>query len=81
MIVRVSFFARARDLVGSPSVELDLPDHADIAVLRRELASNWPLLAPLVPTLLFAVADDYALDHVPLSAGVTVSCFPPVSGG
>jgi len=81
MIVPVSLFAKARDLAGAPLVHLELPAGATVARLRDELVSACPPLAPLAPSLLIALNDEYAVDGRVVSPGTSVSCFPPVSGG
>jgi molybdopterin converting factor subunit 1 len=77
----VQLFARARDLAGASCVELDLPEDACVADLRKELSERFPLLAPMLPNLLVAVNTNYANDDAVLSPGCEVACFPPVSGG
>ena len=81
MILDVRLFARARDVVGTEQVELELPDLSRVGDLRNVLAQRFPELSPLVPSLLIAVGNDYADDSRPLAAEDQVACFPPVSGG
>jgi molybdopterin converting factor small subunit len=81
MIVPVSLFAKARDLAGAPLVHLELPPGATVAHLRRELITACPPLAPLAPSLLISLNDEYAVDSRVVPPGTSVSCFPPVSGG
>lgn len=81
MKVAVRFFARARDLVGSEHVDIDLPGGGTIAELRSALGETHPELRPLLSSLLFAIGADYASEETSLSPGEEVVCFPPVSGG
>ena len=81
MTVRVLFFAKARDLAGSPSKELTLDEGATVADLRRALAKAIPALEPLLPRLHVAINNDYAADSDRIPTGAEVACFPPVSGG
>lgn len=81
MKLDVKLFARARDVAGTGSVELDVPETANVADLRRALASKIPPLAPLASKLLIAIDTNYADDAMPVSSGADVACFPPVSGG
>jgi molybdopterin converting factor small subunit len=62
-------------------VHLELPPGATVAHLRRELITACPPLAPLAPSLLIALNDEYAVDGRVVPPGTSVSCFPPVSGG
>jgi molybdopterin converting factor subunit 1 len=79
--VRVRLFAVARELAGTESLVVDVPDPATVAQLRRALADAMPALGPVVPHVLFAVGSQYVSDQHVLSTGVEVACIPPVSGG
>ena len=81
MTVRVLFFARARDLAGTPSQELTLGDGATVADLRHALATAIPALGPVLARLHVAINNDYAADGDVIPRGAEVACFPPVSGG
>ena len=81
MRLNVRLFARARDLAGSDTVELDLPDATRVGDLRLALAERYPALRPLARHLLIAVGTDYATETTPLDPKAEVACFPPVSGG
>ena len=81
MKLEVKLFARARDVAGAGYVELDVPDAANVADLRRALALQVPSLAPLAPQLLIAIGTNYADDTVLVPPNAEVACFPPVSGG
>ncbi len=79
--VTVCLFARARDLVGVPHVEVRLPSVATIGDLRRQLATRYPKLATLVEHSTLAIDDEFADDNHVLSDGQQVAFLPPVSGG
>ena len=81
MRVRVSLFARAKDLAGASSVTLDLPDGATIGQLRRRLAEEQPALAVLLQRSALAVNDEFAEDETILPPGADAALLPPVSGG
>lgn len=81
MRVTVKLFARAKDLAGTPRVELDLVDGSRVHDLKSRLAAECPALAPLVPNLLTAIGTEYAADDALLTMNSDVACFPPVSGG
>ena len=80
-MLRVKLFAKARELVGSPDIEITWEDGESVAVLRERLVESYPQLLPLVPRLLVAVNNDYAPDTATLKSFDEVACFPPVSGG
>lgn len=81
MNVTVKLFARAKDLAGAETVEVELPVNATIGDLRTQLRERFPNLATLAPALLFAQGTDYADDGTPIDPQAELACFPPVSGG
>lgn len=81
MKLNVKLFARAKDIAGSATVEVELDDSATVAALRERLVTQFPGLKPMAASLLIAVGNDYADDSMVLSESADVACFPPVSGG
>ena len=81
MKLRVQLFARARDLVGSGSVTLDVPEGATVAQLRWRLAEDQPILAALLERSVLAVDNEFAEENSILPAGAEIALLPPVSGG
>lgn len=81
MKLTVLLFAAARDAVGQTRLEVELSESATVAELKQRLADQFASLQPLLPHLLVAVDNHYVSDDAPLSPGVEVACFPPVSGG
>lgn len=77
----LKLFARARDLAGSPTLELDLPEAATAADLRVALGEQVPALQPILPSLLIAVGNDYASPSTQVAGRTDLAVFPPVSGG
>lgn len=81
MKLDVKLFARAKDLAGAGTVQLELAEHAKVADLRKALAERIPALSSLAPKLLVAVGTEYADDGMTVNPALEVACFPPVSGG
>lgn len=81
MQLTVNLFARAKDLAGSDTITVELPDEATVAEFKTAMAEQCPSLAPIVAHLHVAIGTDYANDATVLDASSQVSCFPPVSGG
>jgi molybdopterin converting factor small subunit len=82
-LVRVLAFAGARDVIGSPELELDptsLPSATAGGVLAA-LMGRWPALAPYEKSLRVAVNGVYAALDEPVAAGDEVAIIPPVAGG
>lgn len=80
-MLQVKLFARARQIVGSPQIEIPWSDGQPVRTLKQELAERHPSLASLIPSLLVAVNNDYAADDATIRSSDEVACFPPVSGG
>ena len=81
MKVQVKLFAVAAEKAGAATIDLNLPERATIADLRRQLAEECPALQPLVKHFLFAVNAEFAADSAELPSACEVACIPPVSGG
>ena len=81
MIVRMNLFALAKEICGASSLELTVPEQAQISDVRRALVSTYPAFAPLMSSAMFAIDTEYVSDDFPLNEGVQVACILPVSGG
>jgi molybdopterin converting factor subunit 1 len=81
MTLTVHLFARARELVGSDAVAVELPPASTVADLRRALAGRFPTLAGLLERSAVAVNHDFADNEHTLRSGDEVAVIPPVSGG
>ena len=81
MRVQVRLFALARDRAGREVLDVELPERAVVADLRRAVARECPALAPLLPSSLVAIDAEYARDDQTVAAGSSVALIPPVSGG
>jgi molybdopterin converting factor subunit 1 len=81
MRVRVLLFARAKDLAGTASLEVELPDGATVAELRRALAELSPRLREFLPRCAVAIGGEFAEEGAVLAEGDEVAWLPPVSGG
>jgi molybdopterin synthase catalytic subunit len=79
MIVR--FFARAREVVGVDSCQLDLPAGSLVRDLQRRLLEEYPGLAELLKHSAIAVDRKLASADVAISNDTEVAVLPPVSGG
>ena len=79
--MRVLLFARARELAGVESIDVNLPPRATVADLRASLANQCERIARLVEKSAIAVNNEYAADATLLPAGAEVALLPPVSGG
>jgi molybdopterin converting factor subunit 1 len=81
MRVTVRLFARLRDIAGASELTRDLASGATIAAVWRQLAVEFPDLAPYERSISSAVNADYARMDRELRDGDEVAFLPPVSGG
>ncbi|GAC1479288.1 MAG: molybdenum cofactor biosynthesis protein MoaE [Candidatus Dormibacteria bacterium] len=80
MNVRVVLFAKPRELVGKPNVDLALPVGATAADAWNQLSSRYDL-GPLPRSFRCAVNSEYAGWEDALKDGDELAVIPPVSGG
>ena len=81
MKVKVLFFATLRDIVGTKSLDMDVPARATVAELKAQLIKTYPKLAGMQTSMMVAVNHEYAADEHVIPAGAEIAIFPPVSGG
>jgi MoaE-MoaD fusion protein len=80
MNVRVVLFAKPRELVGQPNVDLALPTGATAADAWNQLSNRYDL-GPLPRSFRCAVNSEYAGWEDALKDGDELAVIPPVSGG
>ncbi len=81
MKVRLRFFASLRERLHMSETEWTLPEGATIDELWAALCAEHPDLAPLGPSMSFAVNREYVERSQRISDGDEVALIPPVSGG
>lgn len=81
MLLNIRLFARAKDLAGSGTISVEVPDQANVGDLKSSLLDQYPALEPVIRNLHVAIGTDYANDTAVLDESQSISCFPPVSGG
>jgi MoaE-MoaD fusion protein len=81
MTIRVKLFSIARERAGMDSVEVMLPEDADVAQLRLALCKACLPLATVLPICRVAMDQAYVEDDAKVIEGVEVAVLPPVSGG
>lgn len=79
--VTLLFFANLKDLAGTRTGEIDLPDQATVSELRQVVAENYPGLERALPSAIVAINREFAEDEDTVPAEAEVAIFPPVSGG
>ncbi len=81
MTLTVKLFAAMRDLAGSDTVEVELPDGTTVGDLRREVAKQIPLARTLLLRSNIAVNHEAVENEHVLSPSDECAVIPPVSGG
>jgi molybdopterin synthase catalytic subunit len=81
MKVRVLLFARLKELVGSDSVEMEVPEGATLGDLWRRIQTVTPSLQAFPHPPLMARNLEYAGADTPLTGDEEVAFLPPMSGG
>lgn len=81
MHVQVRLFAILRDAASVGDVRLELSEPATVASVAGPLVERFPLLAPYLSRVAYAVNCNYAAPTTELREGDEVALIPPVSGG
>ena len=81
MRLEVRTFGGLAERAGLATLVVELPDGADVALLRHVVAAEHPALATLMPRVAVSVDLELADDTTPLSTGQEVALLPPVAGG
>jgi molybdopterin converting factor subunit 1 len=81
MMVKVLFFAAAREIAGTAAMELSLEDDATVGQLKQTLVEQFPGLFHVLGHSTIAVDRDYANSERTLYHGAEVAVLPPSSGG
>lgn len=80
-MVKILFFARSREIVGTSEIEKDLPEGTTSFQLLDILYRDFPELEELRHCLVLAVNQEYCRKSVILNPGDEVALIPPISGG
>lgn len=79
MRVSVLLFAALREALGTPQIEIDVPESARVRDVLEQLRSNHPTLAGR--RFAIALNRSYGTEDQMLSEGDQIALIPPVSGG
>lgn len=81
MRVTVRLFARLRDIARADELTRDVAPGATVGSVWRQLAGEFPDLAPYERTISSAVNLDYVRMDRAVADGDEIAFLPPVSGG
>jgi molybdopterin synthase catalytic subunit len=79
--ISLQLFASVREAVGQRNLCIEMREGTTLSDLKERLATDYPHVAPLLKTTVFAMDDDYVSADQPLHDGAAVALIPPVSGG
>lgn len=79
--VKVLFFGRLKELVGSQQDCVDFPSDTTIEQLFAEYVRQIPELAKYRSSVVASRNQEFAAWNTPLHSGDEVAFLPPVSGG
>lgn len=77
----VLFFASVAQKAGVRSLSLPLEAGDTVARVRDRVVARFPQLESSLPTLLYALNEEYVRESAEVPAGATLALIPPVSGG
>jgi molybdopterin converting factor subunit 1 len=81
MHVTVLLFAGLAEKAGCRRLELPLREGDTVGSVRDRLIGAYPVLEGFVPSLLYALNEEYVRPHEAVPPGATLALIPPVSGG
>ncbi len=81
MQVQVRLFARYRELAGTGSLSLDVPDNSTALDVFDRVAARYPDMQPMRGSTLMAVDQEFVKPGTELRDGEELALMPPVSGG
>lgn len=77
----ILLFASLAEKAGTRRIELERLEGDTVGSVRDRLLAVHPELGRFVPTLLYALNEEYARETDAVPAGATLALIPPVSGG
>lgn len=80
-MVRIKYFAAARERAGVGEEELELAPGTPVSALLAAIVVRHPALERLIPHLRVAVNEEFAAPADVVPAGAEVALIPPVAGG
>lgn len=81
MKITVLFFATLKDRAKTNKAEITLAEGATVTDLKAQVATQFPEVAPALPSCIASRNREFANSEDVLADGDEVGLFPPVSGG
>lgn len=80
MNIQVLLFGITTDLLGTSSLEIEVPSKSTIAVFIKQFLNKYPQLEN-IDSYAIAVNEEYASNETMLKENDVIAIIPPVSGG
>mgnify|MGYP005995191933 CR=1 FL=1 len=80
MKIEMLLFGITTDLLGTSSLNIEVPINATISTLKTQLLASHPQLEN-IDSYAIAVNEEYASNETVLKENDVVAIIPPVSGG
>jgi molybdopterin converting factor subunit 1 len=79
--VTVLLFASIAEKAGTRRLTVEAEPGDTVARVRDLVVDRFPQLEGALPTLLYALNEEYVKEWEPVQPGATLALIPPVSGG
>lgn len=79
--VTVLLFASVAQKAGVRSLTVAIQPGETVARVRDLVVDRFPQLRSSLPTLLYALNEEYVRESAQVPEGATIALIPPVSGG
>lgn len=81
MHIQVKLFALLREIAGTDTVALEVPELANAGQALHALSQQHPALQPYLDNVRLALKMDFVDEAASLDEGDELHLIPPVSGG
>ena len=81
MKVRVHFYSQLRDLIGTPELDLEVPNKATVKDLLERIYQQKPALRSRDKSILVGAGVEFVDRKYELKPGDEIAIMPPVQGG
>jgi molybdopterin converting factor subunit 1 len=81
MHIQVKLFALLREIAGTDTIALEVPEAASTGQVLHQLSQQHPALQPYLENVRLALKMDFVDEAARLDEGDELHLIPPVSGG